>query len=119
MFRTVSESLSPAPGRVSLEAGADKAQLSFKVSPIPHDGPNRAQLSFEDRRVSPIPHYEPNRAQLSFEDRSVSPILHRKLSFEEPNGTLLFEERRVSTISERQNGNVAEDIIVVETTFVN
>ena len=102
MFRTVSESLSPAPGRVSLEAGADKAQLSF-----------------EDRRVSPIPHDGPNRAQLSFEDRSVSPILHRKLSFEEPNGTLLFEERRVSTISERQNGNVAEDIIVVETTFVN
>ena len=82
MLRTVSESLSPAPGRVSLEAG-------------------------------------PNRAQLSFEDRRVSPILHRKLSFEEPNGTLLFEERRVSTISERQNGNVAEDIIVVETTFVN
>ena len=71
-IRTMSESLSPAPGRVSLDV-ADR----------------------------------------------VSANSHGNFSFEEANRTLSFEERRVSAISENQNMDSVDMIVVEETTFVN
>ena len=98
LIRTMSESLSPAPGRSSLDV-ADRVEVALKGG-----------CDVADR-------VEPNR-KLSFEEQGV--LSHDgKLSLEEPTRTISFEEQGVSTVSENGIMTAIDLIVVEETAFVN
>ena len=100
LIRTMSESLSPAPGRSSLDV-ADRVEVALKGG---CDVAGRV---------------EPNR-KLSFEERGVLAMSHDgKLSLEEPTRTISFEEQGVSTVSENGIMTAIDLIVVEETAFVN
>ena len=100
LIRTMSESLSPAPGRSSLDV-EDRVEVALKGG------------------CDVVDRVEPNR-KLSFEERGVLAMSHDgKLSLEEPTRTISFEEQGVSTVSENGIMTAIDLIVVEETAFVN
>ena len=103
LIRTMSECLSPAPGRHPLDVAIPPGKFDAAISPGNLDvaiPPGNLDVAISPGNF----------------DVAISP---GKFSLEERTKTISFEERRVSTASENGIMTAVDLIVVKETTFVN